>query len=106
MGWVDEDGYGTGAAGHLHLGVQYYSGCELDPGEGNICRRDEYGGDFPAAPGGGGGLGSLSYPITKGCRGSGVCYLPTPQGYIDNPSNFDASDRGGNPPDNPFGSGL
>lgn len=106
LGYVDSDGYGTGTSSAYPAGVKAFTDCELDPNEGNICRRDEYGGEFPAAPGGGGGLGSLAFPITKGCRGSGICFLPTPEGYIDNPSNFDPSDRGGNPEGNPFGSGL
>lgn len=82
---------GVEEASYLYDGMegnQYFDQCDTDLGAGNYCRRDEYDGTYPPVPGRGvtvaGGPGR-GYPITKGCRGS--CYLPTPQSYIDNPSN-------------------
>ena len=92
-GYVNEDGTSTAAGAAYRsdfnpAGKLVYGECSRDLGAGNICSRDTYDGVFPPLQSSGGGLDGVGagFPIKKKCRGA--CWIPTPDGYFDDPSEY------------------
>jgi hypothetical protein len=93
-GYCDENGISTQAGCDWNtvlcpVGSQAFQDCDRDVGSGRVCSRDTFDGKFPPNVGGSNSLADGvggGFPIRKACRGT--CWNPTPQGYIDDPSNY------------------